>query len=168
MLERAGVVVDTNLWILAAGRRLPLAEIGRWAPGARLYVCDVSLHEIDRLDAAGVPMARAARRLAERAEILRAPGRGDAAILAAADRAGLALATADRELRAAALARGVPVLLLRGRGRLDLRAGQRAGRGKIMKPRRLESRALRRSHARRRHPPRPAGPRVRQRRHRNL
>ena len=141
------MLVDTNLWLLGARGRVHLEEISGIVPGAALYAPREALRELAVLGALGRPEATGALRLAARASILPSPGRGDAAILAAARRAGVILATADRELERRALAAGVPVLGLRERGRFALR---RATRGKIMKRPRLVRPTPRSTDARRR------------------
>jgi len=75
--------------------------------------------ELDRLVADGTPQATAARTMAERFPVVRARGRGDAAVLEAAVRRGAWVVTADRALAARLVAVGVTVLVPRDRHRLE-------------------------------------------------
>ena len=92
-------------------------EIRRWEEGTIVVPASVIV-ELDELAARDVPSAQLARELAGRFPTIRAPGRGDAAIVALATRSGDVVVTADRGLRDELARRGVRVLIPRDRSRL--------------------------------------------------
>ena len=119
---RPTVLVDTNGWFLPERSGLDLRAAVRDALGsAEIRAPSVAIAELDRLVAAGVPGASVARALAGKVPVATCPGRGDAALVAAAAAAGAWVLTGDRRLERELLRRGVPVLTPRANGGLVLR-----------------------------------------------
>jgi rRNA-processing protein FCF1 len=119
------VLLDTNALLLPVGRGFPLdREIDRHFPGARVELPRSALAELDRLVARDVPRASAARALARRYPIAASRGAGDDAILATAARRRAVVVTADRELAARLVERGITVLVPRDRHRLEALPGR--------------------------------------------
>lgn len=104
----------------AARLRLDLAaQLSEAAPGWEPVVPTSVLRELEGLGA--TRHAREARAIAERFRLLDVPGSGDRAVLdAAAARAGRAVVTNDRALRRRLRERGVPVIYLRGKHKLEV------------------------------------------------
>ena len=116
------MLLDTNALLLPIRSRFPLeAEIDRLRPGAVIEVPSSVVVELDHLVARGVPGARAAAALARRFRVLGVVGRGDLAILRAAEGPRTCVVTADRALAERLRAQGVDVLAPRDRHRLELR-----------------------------------------------
>ncbi len=123
---RPAVLLDTNVLFLAARTGFPIErEVLDRVDGARLVVPTSVLEELDRLVARRTPLAELARGVARRFPVLRAPGTGDDAILAAAVRERALVVTADRVLAERLRIRGITVLVPRDRVRLERRAGHR-------------------------------------------
>ncbi len=101
-----------------------LAELQRLVPGARVEVPEAARAELDRLVDRGAPRATAARAFAELLPTAPAPGRGDAAILAAALRRRAWVVTSDRVLVRRLREAGVTVLTPRDRHRLEVKVGR--------------------------------------------
>ena len=114
------VLLDTNALFLPVRTGFPLErEVDRLCPGAVLGVLSSTFRELDRLVDRATPHASAARALAERYRRIPAPGRGDAAVVAAALRLRAKVVTADRGLRERLTAAGATVFSPRDRHRLE-------------------------------------------------
>ncbi len=114
------MLVDANALFLPIRTGFPLeAEVVRIQPGSTVGVPSSVLAELDRLVLRRTPDAAAARALAARYPVVRAPGRGDDAVLLCARRSGAWVVTADRALRERLVAEGVTVLAPRDRHRLE-------------------------------------------------
>jgi hypothetical protein len=96
-----------------------VAELGRLAPGWEAVVPTSVLRELEGLGA--TRHAREARALSARLRAVDVEGeRDDALLRAATARPGRAVLTNDRKLRARLRGRGVPVVYLRGKHKLDV------------------------------------------------
>jgi rRNA-processing protein FCF1 len=119
------VLLDTNALLLPVRSHFPLeAEIQRLRPGAVIEVPSSVLGELDRLALRGVPGARAAVALARRFRVFDVAGRGDLAIVEAAEGSRAAVVTADRALANRLRSQGVEVLAPRDRHRLERMPGR--------------------------------------------
>ncbi|MCI4367983.1 MAG: hypothetical protein L3K09_00240 [Thermoplasmata archaeon] len=90
--------------------------------------------ELETLVARKAPAAEAARELSKRFPTVRAAGRGDGAVLAAAVRRQAVVVTADRGLALRLREVGVPVLKPRGPGRLALALPRRGSTSRPTRP----------------------------------
>ena len=127
-MNRPQALVDTNIWLLVARRRFPLQrELDRLHPEIQIVVPETVRFELEALEAREVLGARVARRLAVRYPVVRAPGRGDEAILRLARRRGAWVVTADKMFRTTLLEAGIRVLVPRSLSRLQ-EVGSRARR----------------------------------------
>lgn len=97
-------------------------------PGARIAVPRSVVAELQRLARRGTADARAALEYARGWPEVPAPGRGDAAVFAAARRERAVVVTADRALAARLLGQGLSVLQPRAASELVLRSGRPSGR----------------------------------------
>jgi len=113
------VLLDTNALLLPFRSGVDLVgEVERLAGPAEIVVPRPVVAELDRLAARGVAHAAAARALADRFRPVASVGRGDAAVVAAADRFGATVVTADRALADRLGRAGRTVLVPRDRTRL--------------------------------------------------
>lgn len=114
------VLLDANALMSAARLKVDIAaELKRVAPKHRAVVPSSVLKELEGLG--GAKFAREARAIAGRFPVVENGGSGDRAVIeAAAARAGRAVFTNDRALRKALRARGVAVLFLRGKHKLEV------------------------------------------------
>ncbi|HEX9710539.1 MAG TPA: twitching motility protein PilT [Candidatus Thermoplasmatota archaeon] len=114
------MLLDANALMSAARLKVDLAaQLAAVAPGWEAVVPSSVLKELEGLG--GTRHARGARALAARFRAVEAAGQGDGAIVAAATgRAGRAVLTNDRALRRRLRDRGVPVVYLRGKQKLDV------------------------------------------------
>ncbi|MCK4747242.1 MAG: hypothetical protein KAT15_09410, partial [Bacteroidales bacterium] len=98
-------------------------EITSLLGGCEIVVPRVVLKELNKLQEKGNKNAGAAMKYAERFETLKGPSGeiGDSSILAAAQSVGGILVTSDRELIGRAKEKGLRVIFLRGRQRLELK-----------------------------------------------
>ncbi len=114
------VLLDANALFLPFRTSLSLEqEVERLLPGAKILVPSSVVEELGRLQARNVPLAHAARELAERFPRVNVERSGDAGILEAALARGASVVTADRALALRLRARGVRVLRPRDRARLE-------------------------------------------------
>lgn len=113
------VLLDANALLMPFQFSLDLeGELRRLLGTPRILVPSSVLEELDRL-AATKRVARAARLLAERFEVVDVPGRGDDALVEAARARGAVVVTNDRRLRRRLREAGLPVIYLRERSRLE-------------------------------------------------
>lgn len=95
-------------------------EIERVAPGIKVLVPSSVLRELQVLVKKGDWRVKAALELAGRYPCVDIKGKGDAPIFNLAKETGWMVMTQDRKLRAALRKIGIPVLLIRGRGHLQV------------------------------------------------
>ena len=114
------VLLDTNALLLAFRAPLGLdAEIARSVVNPEVRVPSTAVEELAVLARRGVRHASAALALAGKYPVLSTPGRGDAAILAAARRCRAVVVTADRRFAERLRTAGVATLVPRDRARLQ-------------------------------------------------
>lgn len=114
------VLLDANALMSAARLKVDLAaRLAEVAPGWEPVVPSSVSRELAGLG--GTKHAREARAIAARFRAVEVEGSGDRALQeAAVGRKGRAVLTNDRALRRRLRARGVPVVYLRGRQKLDV------------------------------------------------
>jgi len=96
-------------------------ELERVLPGVRPIVPTPVIRELELLARKGERLAKAALALSSKYETIDIKGRGDAPIFNLAVNMSWPVLTMDRKLRDNLLKRGVPVLFVRGKGKLELR-----------------------------------------------
>lgn len=96
-------------------------ELERVLPGVRPIVPTPVLRELEYLAAKGERLAKAAIALSSKYETIEIKGLGDGPIFNLALKMSWPVLTMDRKLRDNLLKRGVPVVFVRGRGKLELR-----------------------------------------------
>lgn len=113
-------LLDTNALFLPFTHRIALDEaLSEVGEPVRLAVPESVLGELDRLIERGIPHAPAARRLAERYDVLPVGRRGDIGIVELAVASGGFVVTADRGLRTRLRNAGVTVFFPRAGGQLQ-------------------------------------------------
>ena len=109
------VLVDTNIWLLTALRRLPLRdEVSRLVPDGALRVPRVVIRELERLVVRGTAGAPVALQIVRQYPVVPTPGAGDAAIIRRAIGKGAWVVTADKQLALRLREHGCGVLMPRG------------------------------------------------------
>ncbi|MCU0799383.1 MAG: hypothetical protein MUC62_06900 [Candidatus Thermoplasmatota archaeon] len=96
-------------------------ELERVLPGVRPIIPTPVIRELELLAGKGERLAKAALALSSKYETIDIKGRGDAPIFNLAVNMSWPVLTMDRKLRDNLLKRGVPVLFVRGKGKLELR-----------------------------------------------
>ncbi len=96
-------------------------ELERVLPGVRPIVPTPVIRELEHLAGRGERLAKAALALSSKYETLDIKGLGDAPIFNLALNMSWPVLTMDRKLRDNLLKRGIPVVFVRGRGKLELR-----------------------------------------------
>ncbi|MBN1539148.1 MAG: twitching motility protein PilT [Candidatus Thermoplasmatota archaeon] len=95
-------------------------EIEKAAPGRKILVPSSVIRELQDLAKKGDWRVKAALELAGKYPCVDIKGKGDAPIFNLARETGWMVMTQDRKLRASLRKSGVPVLLIRGRGHLQV------------------------------------------------
>ncbi len=116
-------------------------EVDRLLPGARLYLPESVVAELDGLSKSLTPGAMAARALAVRYTVVPTREWGDEGVIEAAVGTRAAVATADRELQRRLALRGITTLVPRDRHRLEVVRGQAASPHRARPARRSRPRA---------------------------
>ena len=120
-IDFKAVILDTNSLMapFQFGFNLDL-ELERAMAEARPIVPTSVLRELTMLESKGNKKARAALMLSRKYVRVEVRGVGDAPIFNLAMNKGWPVMTQDRKLRRTLLSRGIPVLLLRGNGHIEL------------------------------------------------
>jgi rRNA-processing protein FCF1 len=113
------VVLDTNALLMPFQFKINLdIELERLLGSFEAFVPSSVLDELAKTKPKG--LAKAARALASKYKIFETDEKGDAAILAVAERLNAVVVTNDKELGSKLKALGLPVVSLRSRSRLVL------------------------------------------------
>jgi len=114
------LILDTNALISPFQFHFNLdVKIGEALPEAQIIVPTCVIRELKALSSKGNWRAGAALKLAENYPWVIVKGIGDAPIFNLAVSKGWSVMTQDRALKNQLLSRGIPVLFLRGLGRLE-------------------------------------------------
>jgi len=120
-LPRTCVILDANALISPFQQNFNLdIEVQNAAPGFEPVVPSSVVRELETLLKDGDWRVKAALQLSMNYPCVEVKGRGDAPIFNLAVRTGWIVMTQDKKLRASLSKNGIPVLLLRGKGHLQI------------------------------------------------
>ena len=120
-LEGRCLILDANALLspFQMGFNLDI-EIERAVPGVKPVVPSSVVSELETLSKKGDWRTRAALKLCRKYPVIEVKGRGDSPIFNLAVRKGWIVMTQDRGLRASLKKKGIPVVVIRGKGHLQL------------------------------------------------
>jgi rRNA-processing protein FCF1 len=115
------VILDANALIAPFHQRFNLdIELDNASPGIKPIVPTSVIRELEDLSGKGDRKAKAALDLAKKYPSVDIKGKGDGPIFNLAVNKGWMVMTQDKALRMKLLKRGIPVIILRGKGRLQV------------------------------------------------
>ncbi|MGA1793298.1 MAG: PIN domain-containing protein [Thermoplasmatota archaeon] len=120
-LPRSCVILDANALLSPFQQNFNLdIELEKAAPGFEPVVPSSVIRELETLNKDGDWKVKAAIQLSANYPCVEVKGRGDAPIFNLAVRTGWMVMTQDRMLRSNLRKKGIPVIMLRGKGRLQI------------------------------------------------
>ncbi|MGA1820032.1 MAG: PIN domain-containing protein [Thermoplasmatota archaeon] len=120
-LPRTCIILDANALLSPFQQNFNLdMELQKAAPGFEPVVPSSVVRELQMLMKDGDWRAKAALQLSMNYPCVEVKGKGDAPIFNLAVRTGWMVMTQDRKLRSSLGKKGIPVVLLRGKGHLQI------------------------------------------------